>query len=88
LYRRARARGPALEVLRGAARQRLLAGFGLQLDTTPAALVSAVADRTGRGVDEVAAVLYGPEPEDDNELVRAVAQLDNLVREALGGEAT
>jgi hypothetical protein len=88
LYRRARARGPALEVLRGSARQRMLIAFGLEPETAPQVLVAAVANRTGRSTEEVGTILYGDEPDDDKMLVRAVAQLDNLVREVLGGEAT
>src|SRR5262249_60016040 len=70
-------------------------------DTAPEVLVATVANRTGRSAEEVGTILYGvyrgadetgatlssAEPEDDKVLVRAVAQLDNLVREVLGGEA-
>ncbi|SHK05061.1 protein of unknown function [Pseudonocardia thermophila] len=73
LYRRARARGHAAEVLRDAARNRLatLVGTG---DRT--GMVAAVAARTGRAPAAVDALLYGPPPVDDSAMIELARALD------------
>ncbi|MEN3309979.1 MAG: hypothetical protein V7603_6181 [Micromonosporaceae bacterium] len=84
LYRRAKARGPALFALRAAALHRLLPAFGLPADAPATAVVQAVSVRTGRAAPEVESILYGPDPDNDEALVRAVDDLDTLVYQALG----
>jgi hypothetical protein len=89
LYRRAAAREHAAEALRAATRGRLasLLGFasagtgpGGTAGTGPgdeAALVDAVAARTGRSGAEVRALLYRPGPSDDLAMVELADQLDS-----------
>lgn len=79
LYQRARARGPALDILRAAARTRLSALLRLPPDAGPGELVAAVAAQTGRAPDEVEALLTGPPPENDEDLVRMASELDALM---------
>jgi hypothetical protein len=79
LYARARARGPALATLRAAARDRLVRLLGLPADADRAAVTEAVTARAGGTVD-VEATLFGPEPADDDELVRAAIDLESLVQ--------
>jgi hypothetical protein len=83
LYRRAHARGWALDILRAAALRRLLPALDLGPDPGPSSVVGALAERTGRDADEVDAILYGPQPSTDAELVRAADELDALIRDAL-----
>jgi hypothetical protein len=83
LYRRAKARGPALFALRAAALHRLLPALGLPPDAPAGTVVDAVAAGTSRDTAEVHSILYGPDPEDDEGLVRAVEELDTLMYEAL-----
>jgi hypothetical protein len=82
LYRRARARGWALDILRAAALRRVLAALELGPDPAAASVVGALAERTGRPADEIDAILYGPEPTNDAALVRAADELDALMRDA------
>jgi hypothetical protein len=86
LYRRAKARGPALAALRTAALHRLLPVLDLpdaSGEPEPSTVVSALAERTGWDADRVDAVLYGPEPTTDAELVLAARDLDALLHDAL-----
>lgn len=79
LYRGARARDRATLALREAARAAAARRLGLGAETTPAVLVQAVADQTGRAPAEVAELLYrAPAPADDVGLVRVAAALDDL----------
>lgn len=73
LYRRARARGHAADVLRDASRDRLA---GLVGTSTRPALVAAVAARTGRPGVEVDGLLYGPAPVDDRAMIDLARALD------------
>jgi hypothetical protein len=82
LYRRAGARGPALDMLRAAALRRLVPALDLGRDPAPSTVVDALAARTGRSTEQLAEILYGPEPTTDPELVHAVEELDALMREA------
>ncbi|HEY3468339.1 MAG TPA: DUF4350 domain-containing protein [Amycolatopsis sp.] len=82
LYRRAKAADHAGETLREAARTRLRTTLGLPRDADAAALVTAVATRTGRAANDVGAVLYGPPVTDDVALVRLAGELDRVEREA------
>jgi hypothetical protein len=87
LYRRAQARGTALGALRTSALRRLLPALDLDPDSPAATVVAQVAARTGRPADEVDAILYGPAPSTDAELVQAVAQLDALTHQTLADAA-
>ena len=84
LYRAARARTTAAEALRAGARDRLGRRLGLSLDSGRAAVVDAVAQRTGRDPAAVDALLYGAEPGDDAALVRLADDLDALTLEVAG----
>jgi hypothetical protein len=81
LYRRAGARGHAAQVLREASRTRLVPVLGLPDPVEPAAVVEAVAARTGRPAQAVAALLYGSAPVDDAELVALTDELDRVETE-------
>ncbi|MCO1655586.1 DUF4350 domain-containing protein [Pseudonocardia humida] len=81
LYRRAGDRGHAAEVLRGAARARLVALLGLPDDAEPAAVVRAVAGRSDHSITEVSHLLYGPAPVDDAGLVALAETLDRYEAE-------
>lgn len=81
LYRKARARGHAADALRAATRDRITTRLGLPRDTEPDAVVAAVAERTARRDDSVRALLYGPAPTSDTELVRIADALDLLDNE-------
>ncbi|MFE4517748.1 DUF4350 domain-containing protein [Kitasatospora sp. NPDC056783] len=85
LYRRARARGRAAEVLRTAAAHRLAPPLGVPLRAgapDPDALCVAVADRLPeRPAGDVRALLYGPPPTDDTALLRLADDLDALERQ-------
>jgi len=79
LYRRGRARDTAAELLRGACREQLARTLGGP--NGEAALVAAVADRTGRPAVAVHALLYGAIPESDDALVALADDLDTLMRQ-------
>ncbi|MDX6211879.1 MAG: hypothetical protein QOF82_966 [Frankiales bacterium] len=81
LYRAGRARRRAATALRAAAVARMAPRLGVRHDDAGAALVAAVAARTGRSPTDVAALLYGAEPEDDRALVALADQLDALEAE-------
>ena len=81
LYRRSRARDTAAESLRTARCIRLGRLLGLPARFAPAALVDAVAARSGRSPADVAALLYGAAPADDEALVRLADALDALDQE-------
>ena len=83
LYRRAGDRGHAAEALRSAARARLSERLRLPRHTEPRVLASAVADLTGRGVDEVDALLRpgADPPAHDRDLADLARRLDELDRE-------
>jgi hypothetical protein len=73
LYRRARARGHAADVLRDATRARIA---GLVGSSERPVLVAAVAARTGRAPVQVDALLYGPAPVDDSAMIDLARTLD------------
>jgi hypothetical protein len=85
LYRRARARGRAAQVLRAAAGRRIAVACGLPRTAAPQTVAVLAAERTGRPLDDVTALLSGPPPTDDLELVRMARALDSL-ESALRGE--
>jgi hypothetical protein len=84
LYQRAKARGPAAEVLRQAARKRIEPALGLDDEHTPADVVAAVAARTGRDPVQVDGLLYGPAPAHDDELLDLARGL-HTVADEVGG---
>lgn len=81
LYRRARARGHAGAALRAGAASRLAARLGLPRAAGATDVIDAVARATGRSVDEVSGLLYGPPPTDDGGLLQLARQLDQLESE-------
>ena len=85
LYRRARARGRAASVLRAAAGRRIAVACGLPRTAAPETVAALAAERTGRPHTDVTALLSGPPPTDDAELVRLARALDSL-ESALRGE--
>lgn len=76
LYRRARAREHAADTLRTACRARLIVMLGLAPTAEPAAVIAAVAARTGRSAVEIGDVLYGAAPGDDAALTELARSLD------------
>ncbi|PSK97909.1 uncharacterized protein DUF4350 [Haloactinopolyspora alba] len=95
LYRRGRAREHAAATLRASAVRRLdpttppggtppgeRSRHSGAHPPVPDTLVSTLAHRTGRPVDQVAALLDGPPPTDDAGLVRLADDLDALEKEA------
>jgi hypothetical protein len=81
LYRRARARGHAADVLREATRARIAGLVGNTAATSAsgtarAVLVTAVAARTGRPAVQVDELLYGPAPVDDSAMIELARALD------------
>jgi hypothetical protein len=78
LYRRARARGRAAQVLRAAAGRRIAVRCGLPRTAAPQVVAAVAAEQSGRSTDEVANLLSGPDPRDDDELVRLARALDSL----------
>jgi hypothetical protein len=83
LYRSRRARGRAAAALRTATLARITARTGLPAGTSPAAVCQDLAGRTGRTAGEIRDMLFGPEPADDNGLVRLAADLDTLEGQVL-----
>jgi hypothetical protein len=81
LYRRAGARDRAADALRSATLDRVAPRFGLGPGSDPDAVTEAVARRTGRGTQAIAALLYGSAPADDAALVALADALDELERE-------
>lgn len=81
LYRRARARGHAGAALRAGTARRCAARLGLPRSADAPAVVDAVAHAAGRPSEQVAALLYGPPPTDDDGLLRLARQLDELESE-------
>lgn len=81
LYRRAGAHAHAAAALRAGAATRLARRLGVSPAATPEALVVAVARAAGRAEADVAALLYGPDPEDDAALRSLIGALDSLEHE-------
>lgn len=81
LYRRVGATDRAADALRAAARDRIVPMLGLAEASDPHAVVAAAANRTGRGVPDVGALLYGAAPANDAALVKLADDLDSLTRE-------
>ncbi|MDG4763934.1 DUF4350 domain-containing protein [Solwaraspora sp. WMMD406] len=81
LYRRSRARRPTAQVLRRVAVDRIASVLGLPARASAAEVVASVAARTGDKPDLVDALLYGPVPATDADLVRLARQLTELPTE-------
>jgi hypothetical protein len=81
LYKRAHARGPALDTLRLEARRRLALALGLPAQAPPDRLLDALADRLGQPREKLADVLFGPSPQDDDELETRTTELLLLVEQ-------
>lgn len=75
------ARGEAAEHLRAATRAEVRVRLGLPVGSSPEALVHAAAARTGRPREQLGALLYGPEPAGDAELVTLGHDLEALMVE-------
>lgn len=90
LYRRAQAREQAAAGLRAGALARVVPRLGLGRaaagEPEPAAVVDAVARRTGLPAATARELLYGPSPADDGGLVRLADALDSAVRTTLHPE--
>jgi hypothetical protein len=86
LYRRAKARGPALETLRFEARRRIGIALGLPPKAEPEELLDALTARLGTDRRVLADTLYGPEPETDQELESRTRELLLLVEQATRGK--
>jgi hypothetical protein len=78
LLRVARARGAAADELRTATVRRLSDVLGLGPRAAPAAVVAAIATRTGRPGAEIQDLLYGAEPQSDASLVVLAAALEDV----------
>ncbi|MFD0594418.1 hypothetical protein ACFQZ4_19870 [Catellatospora coxensis] len=79
LYRKVRARGPALETLRAAARRRLAVALGLPATAERDTLLPALQARTGEQPHRLGEILYGPPPETDEQLHTRAVELRDLV---------
>ena len=78
LYRSRRARDRVAATLRQAAVARLAPAIGLPTAADPAAVTAALAARSTRDQAEIDALLYGPPPGSDAELVTLASDLDAL----------
>jgi len=81
LYRRGRSFGHASAALRAGAAARTAGRLGLPRTADAATVIDAVANATGRPVEQVADLLYGPPPTDDAGLVQLARMLDQLESE-------
>lgn len=81
LYRRARSRGHAAAALRAGTARRIAARLGLPHSADAPTMIETVSSATGRATHEVASLLYGPPPKDDNGLLGLTRLLDQLESE-------
>jgi hypothetical protein len=81
LYRQSRARGRAAATLRTTALRRLATRLAAPSGISPEQLAALVATRTGRDDVELRALLLGPAPESDADLVTLADRLDGLERD-------
>ena len=84
LYRAAGSRLTAGDELRAGARRRLGPRVGAGKHPTREALLAGLQLQTSRSAEELTALLYGPEPADDDALVRLADDLDALTQEVTG----
>jgi Domain of unknown function (DUF4350) len=78
------ARGEAATHLRARARERIRARLGLPMGARESRLVAAAAARSGRSLEQVGSLLYGPEPTTDAQLVALGHDLEALMVEVGG----
>jgi hypothetical protein len=83
LYRSRRARDRAAAALRGAALARIAVRLGLPRGTPADVACQELASRTGRGAEEVRAILFGAVPGDDAALMKLATDLDALEGQVL-----
>ncbi len=81
LYRSAKAPNHAGSTLRAGTITRLVKRLGLGGTTSPQSLIAAVAAQARRPYDQVGALLYGPLPASETELVTLANELAELERE-------
>lgn len=81
LYRRGRAYGHAGASLRAGAADRMARRLGLPRSADAPQVVGAVSRAVGRPAPEISAILYGPPPADDAQLLRLSQTLDQLESE-------
>ena len=81
LYQARRARGRAATALRSELLDRVLPALGLARDAPQQAVCDALAARTRFSTQEIAAIVFGPGPGTDDDLVRLARSLDELDRE-------
>ncbi|GIH07061.1 hypothetical protein Rhe02_51280 [Rhizocola hellebori] len=86
LYRRAKARGQALETLRFEARRRIGVALGLPPKAERDQILDALAARLGEDRALLENILYGPEPETDPELEERTRELLLLVEQTTRGK--
>jgi len=79
LYERSRDRGAALAVLRRAARDRITHALDLPPDAERDTLLPAVVAQTGFDIRHVDTLLFGPDPETNEDLVHLASALEILV---------
>jgi hypothetical protein len=82
LYREVRANHRTAATLRTATARRLVARLDIPANAGPEYVSAAVADLTGRPDRTVRAILFGPAPTDDAQLLQLAADLDGLERAA------
>ena len=78
------ARAEAAVHLRARARERIRVRLALPINVSATRLTTAAAQRTGRSPEQVAALLYGPEPTTDAQLVALGHDLDAVMVEVGG----
>lgn len=81
LYQSRRARGRAADALRDDLLGRIVPALGLVKDAPANAVTDSLARRSRRSRQEIAAIVYGPPPATDADLVRLAHDLDQLERE-------
>lgn len=81
LYQARRARDRAAQALRDDLLGRMRPALGLTADAPPDAVAGGIASRSRHSQEQILAILYGPAPGNDADLVRLAADLDELERE-------
>jgi hypothetical protein len=81
LYQARRARDRAAKALRDDMLGRMQPALGLTGDAPADAVADGIASRSRRSRQEILAVVYGPAPATDADLVRLAAELDELERQ-------
>lgn len=81
LYQSRRARDRAAKALRDDMLARMLPALGLVTGAPADAVADGIASRSRRSRQEILAIVYGPAPATDTDLVRLAGDLDDLERE-------